>query len=194
MDIPPRWTVLVPGEVSPPGRLTLWLEPGPGWGDGRHPTTQLCLQAIAAVAPLHRTWRMLDFGSGSGVLSIAAARLGAEVDAVEIDENAIEHAEQNADRNRVADRIRSVRSLTSAPGPYDLVVANILRPVVSSRAAALAERMARGSALVLSGLVATDVPELTVRFAPLLDGRRPDVHARGDWRALVWRPVRDREL
>ena len=66
------------------------LEPGPGWGTGSHETTQLCLQAIAILSPRDRpSWKALDFGAGSGMLSIAAARLGAEVDAIEIDDDGL---------------------------------------------------------------------------------------------------------
>ena len=187
IEVPPRWKIVPAGSPSPASGIPILLAAGDGWGDGHHPTTQLCLQAIAATAPRNIAWRMLDYGSGSGILSIAAARLGADVDAVEVDEAAIEHAEDNAHQNRVADRIRCCRKLDSTPGPFDMVVANILRDVLISSAEALAERLIPDGVLVLSGLVATDVPELTVRYAPLLDGRRPDVHACNDWRALVWR-------
>jgi ribosomal protein L11 methyltransferase len=130
---------------------------------------------------------MLDFGSGSGILSIAGARLGAEVEAVEIDPLAAAHAERNAVANGVAAHIRSRRTLEETRPPFDLVVANILRSVLLDFADALADRMAPGAALVLSGLVSTDVPEVSVRYARRLGGERPEVYERGEWRALVWR-------
>jgi ribosomal protein L11 methyltransferase len=170
--------------------LPLHLVPGPGFGDGRHPTTRVCLEAIAALAPRERAWRLLDFGSGSGILSIAGARLGATVDAVEIDPRAIEHAEQNLRANGVAERVRQITALGDAAGPFDLVVANILRSVLLLFADALVERVAPGGTLVLSGLVSTDVPEVSARYARLLGGARPEVYERDEWRALVWRSVR----
>ena len=109
IEVPPRWKILAVGEPVPSEGVPLFLEPGPGWGDGGHETTQLCLQAIAATAPRAIDWRLLDFGSGSGLLSVAAARLGAVAEAVEIDETAIEHAEENARANRVADSVRCSR-------------------------------------------------------------------------------------
>jgi ribosomal protein L11 methyltransferase len=187
VELPPRWQILAPGEVARADALALRLVPGRGFGDGRHPTTQLCLQAIAALAPRDRAWRLLDFGSGSGVLSIAGALLAATVDAVEIDAAAIEHAEQNLRANGVADRVHQRPDLGSATGPFDLVVANILRAVLLEFAPALARLHARGGTLVLSGLVSTDVPEVSVRYAALLGGVRPEVYEREDWRAVVWR-------
>jgi ribosomal protein L11 methyltransferase len=130
---------------------------------------------------------MLDFGSGSGVLSLGAALLGATVDAIEIDAHAIAHAEHNARATGVADRIRHARSLDDAPGPFDLVIANILRAVLLDHAGALVARLAPGATLVLSGLVSTDVPEVSAAYARRLGDQRPEVYQRDDWRALVWR-------
>jgi ribosomal protein L11 methyltransferase len=189
IEVAPRWQILPLDGVARTGALALRLAAGPGFGDGSHPTTQLCLQAIAALAPRGRAWRLLDFGSGSAILSIAGARLGATVDAVEIDGRAIEHAAQNVRANGVADRVRHVSTLADATGPFELVVANILRGVLLAFADALSGVCARGGALVLSGLVSTDVPEVSASYAPRLGGARPEVYEREDWRALVWRSV-----
>jgi ribosomal protein L11 methyltransferase len=181
-----------PLELGTHGTLAgaILIEPGPGFGDGTHETTQVCLQAIAALAPRTGPWRMLDFGSGSGILSIAAARLGAVVDSVEIDPLAAAHGERNATANGVSDRVRVLRTLEQTQPPFDFVVANILRAVLLDFAGALVERTAAGAALVLSGLVSTDVPEVSVRYASRLGGQRPEVYERGEWRALVWRRSR----
>jgi ribosomal protein L11 methyltransferase len=187
IDVAPRWQILPLDAVARRDALPIRLASGPGFGDGRHPTTQLCLQAIAALAPRGRAWRLLDFGSGSGVLSIAGALLGATVDAVEIDARAIDHAGQNLRANGCADRVRQLATLGEASGPFDFMVANILRSVLLSFAGALVGLRARGGVLVLCGLVSTDVPEVSARYAPLLDGVRPEVYERDDWRALVWR-------
>ncbi len=164
------------------------IEPGAGFGDGTHETTQVCLQALAALAPRTGPWRMLDFGSGSGILAIAAARRGAVVVAVEIDPLAAAHGERYATANGVSERIRTLRTLEQTRPPFDFVVANILRAVLLDFAGALVECMAPGAGLVLSGLVSTDVPEVSVRYASRLGGERPEVYERGEWRALVWRP------
>jgi ribosomal protein L11 methyltransferase len=193
IEIPPCWRIVPPGELADPGGANIVLGPGPGFGNGEHETTELCLQAIAALAPRQaRTWQMLDFGSGSGVLAIAAAKLGAWVDAIDIDPRALEHTASNADLNSVAGRIRCSPALACASGPFDMIVANILRSVLLEFARELVARLAPGGTLVLSGLVSTDVPEVIARYAAVLPNQRPHIHERGDWRALVWRTVRDR--
>ncbi len=188
LHVPPRWQIVSPSALAPEGCLPLRLAPGSGFGDGRHPSTQLCLQALPALAPRDRAWRLLDFGSGSGILSIAGARLGATVDAVEIDLHAIAHARENLAMNGVAANVRQHTALDGAAGPFDVVAANILRPVLLAFAAPLVDRVA-GGALILSGLVSTDVPELIAAYAPLL-AARPEVYELDEWRALVWRAPR----
>jgi ribosomal protein L11 methyltransferase len=213
IEIAPFWRIVPSsgmGEVDPRavGRcathpphdgmssVPLIILPGTAFGDGTHETTQLCLQAIAALAPraaadsrqrFAQSWRMPDFGSGSGILAIAAAKLGATVEAIEIDEKAIEQARENARANGIWDRVVCARSLESACRPADLVVANILRSVLLAFAEQLVSHLADRATLVLSGLVSTDVPEVAVRYGALLDGRRPEVYERDHWRALVWR-------
>jgi ribosomal protein L11 methyltransferase len=185
--VAPRWEILPLDGAATAGALPIRLASGPGFGDGQHPTTQLCLEALAALAPRGRAWRLLDFGSGSGILSVAGALLGATVDAVEIDPGAVEHAERNLRANGIAQRVRQLPELRLATGASDLIAANILRSVLLEHADALAGRLACGGALVLSGLVSTDVPEVSARYAQVLGGARPEVYDREDWRALVWR-------
>jgi len=185
--VPPRWQILPAEAEAALGALPLRLASGPGFGDGSHPTTQLCLQAVSAFARRDRPWRVLDFGSGSGVLSIAGALLGASVHAVEIDPRALDHARQNLEANTVADRVRQHLTLDEATGTFDLVVANILRSVLLEFAEGLVARRAPGGTLVLSGLVSTDIPEVIAGYAPRLGGARPDVYSQDEWRALAWR-------
>src|SRR5579863_4346355 len=96
--IAPRWRIVPMLRADENDETRLVIDPGPGFGDGAHETTQLCLQAIAALAPRSPPWRMLDFGSGSGILAIGAAKLGAVVDAVEIDALAGAHGERSEER------------------------------------------------------------------------------------------------
>ena len=188
IEIAPRWRIVSSGSARGGEGIALVVDPGPGFGDGTHETTQLCLQAIAVLAPPDRPWRMLDFGSGSGILAIGAAKMGALVDAVEIDGLASAHGQQCARSNGVAERIHHARSLQDVRGPFDFVVANILRSVLLAFADELVARLAPAGTLVLSGLVSTDVPEVSARFSSLLGrDRRPAVVSLGEWRALAWR-------
>lgn len=187
MRVPPFWNIHAPGQSNAEPGVDLIIAPGPGFGR-EHDTTCMCLQALAATAPREAPWRMLDFGSGSGILSIAAARLGATIEAVEIDPAAIEHAKRNAWLNGVGDAIHHATAL-EAMEPFDVVVANILRPVLLQFAPDLTARLKPGRPLILSGLVGTDVPEVKARYGKLLEGREAQVHARGEWRAVVFWPT-----
>lgn len=162
------------------------INPGAGFGTGTHETTQLCLGAIAGAVTTRRVNRALDFGSGSGILSIAIALRGVEVDAIEIDPLAIENARENARLNSVDAMIRFEDTLAGSTGPYDLVVANILRPVLLEFAEQLVSRLEKhGGALILSGLIERDVAEVTACYTRLV-GREPEIHALGEWRCVVF--------
>jgi ribosomal protein L11 methyltransferase len=187
IHIAPCFHVVPASLAVPEGGISIVLRAGSAFGDGRHETTQLCLQAISAFAPRNqRDWRFLDFGSGTGILSIAAAKLGAIALGIDIDESAIASAEENKALSSVAERVSFARSLDSVVGSFELVVGNILRGVLVDAAEALVARLAQSGTLVLSGLVSTDAPEITAHYAPRLGGRRPEIYQRGDWRALVW--------
>ena len=149
------------------------------------------MQAIGAFAPKPpAAWRMLDYGSGTGILSIAAAKLGATVVGIDIDESANASATENAVLNAVADRVEFASRLEGSKDSFDVVVANILRRVLFAIADELVEVLATSGTLVLSGLLSTDVPEVSARYASRLQGRRPERYERGEWRALVWRGPR----
>ena len=194
INVRPFWKIIPLGQEgdsvaveSEEGKLSILHKSGAGWGTGAHETTQLCLQAIAFMYPRKNAeWRMLDFGSGSGLLSIAAAKLGGIVDAIEIDEEGILNGNVNAHLNGLDNRIRASRWLDESHDRYDLVVANILRPILLEFASELTDRLGDNGTLILSGLVATDIPEVSTRFVHYLKGRLPLVYQKGEWRALIW--------
>ena len=198
VDLPPYWRVLPPwkqedkaGAVRE-GRNVMILTPGAGFGTGTHETTQLCLEAIGEIGKRLgslKGHKVLDFGAGSGVLSIGAAILGAEVDAVEIDELAIENARNNAVMNQIEQPIRFMTELRKARGTYSVVVANILKPVLLQFGKELVDRLTPGHfSLVLSGLIEPDVPIVKAHFNELLGSRECVFreYSRGEWRALSW--------
>jgi ribosomal protein L11 methyltransferase len=185
--VQPAWEQGAAG-VAPDGSATIFIEPGLGFGTGLHETTQLCLAAVSA---WHRDGtrlgRVLDFGSGSGILGIAAAVLGAtRVDSVEIDHHVHPAIVANASRNGVAERVVVTTDLPAESAPYDFVVANIVAPVLVEHAEALCRRVrADRGCLVLSGLHADEVPRVADRYAAQL-GCTPLIRERGDWRCLVF--------
>ena len=185
----PAWE---PGTAGP-GRdgATIFIEPGVGFGTGLHETTRLCLAALAAWQRANLPFdRVLDFGSGSGILGIAAAVLGArEVDAVEIDATVHGAIQANAARNGVDARVRVSAALPAADTGYDLVVANITADVLLEHAEALSAAVRSGpeggriGGLVLSGLRGDAADHVAARYAHLLATEA--IHtALGDWHCL----------
>jgi ribosomal protein L11 methyltransferase len=184
--ISPSWVLVKPGVPYDGDRIPLILGPGGGWGDGTHTTTGLCLHAIGVFRP-RMPIRALDFGSGSGLLSIALARLGASVDAVDIDAAALSHGQVNARLNDVESQVRFFEAIDESRGPYDLIVANISREVLLKWSGAIVRTLRPGGTLIFSGLMMTDTPDLSVRYFDELGRREPQVHRRGDWCCMVWR-------
>jgi len=163
--------------------IDIELEPGLAFGSGSHPSTRLALAALQQL-DLHDT-TVLDVGTGTGVLAIAAALLGARwVAAVDIDPAAVEIAAGNAQRNGVADRLEvsddevgSVRS-----GPFDLVVANVTAGVLVELATEVSGHLRPGGHLVLSGLL-VDQRAAVLEAYPAL--RLVAEDAEGEWAGLV---------
>jgi ribosomal protein L11 methyltransferase len=188
-----RRVVIVPSwreaEYEPrPDDAVLLLDPGMAFGTGLHPTTRLCLRALEDI-PVERGMRVLDVGAGSGILSIAAARLGASyVEAVEIEPVAASVCQENVERNRVEDVV-SVRlgTLQGTPDdPFDVVLANISIATLLDLHPLLAMQLRPGGLAVLSGVLAERADELweTLRAA----GWRPErTDFEQDWVALLVR-------
>ena len=153
-----------PGETS--GRIVrIELDPGLAFGTGSHPTTHLCLEWLTA-HPIDGA-TVLDYGCGSGILAIAAAMLGAErVDAVDIDVQAVQSTRDNALNNGVA--VNAFLPDELAAGQFDIVVANILSNPLKVLAPMLANRVAPGGQLVLSGVLERQAEEVAAAYAPWL--------------------------
>lgn len=168
--------------------LVIDLDPGMAFGTGLHPTTRLCLEAVEALADQRPLGRVLDVGCGSGILSIAAVKLGAtRALAVDIDPIAIEATTSNARHNRVGRRVRAREgSSPSGEGPFDTVLANLIAGVLVELGGHLAEELVPGGALVASGIFIDR--EAEVREALEARGLRVvERRADGDWIALTLR-------
>lgn len=154
---------IVPTWHEPPqqAQQVIRLDPGLAFGTGTHPTTRMCLRWIAR-HPLGQ--RVLDYGCGSGILAIGAAKFGAkEVDAVDIDEAAVRSTEANAKANGVQ---LAAGLPDQAGGKYDTVLANILATPLKVLAPLLCAHVAPGGHLVLAGILSRQADELKAAYAP----------------------------
>lgn len=157
------WIVPSWHEAPNPDAINIALDPGMAFGTGSHPTTQLCLEWLEAVVTPGAT--VLDYGCGSGILAIAASRLGAgRVAGVDIDDKAVDAARDNAERNQVNIELQiSAKPLTDQ---FDLVVANILTNPLCVLAPALCAHVAPGGQLALSGVLDTQTQQVIDAYAP----------------------------
>ncbi len=161
------WICPSHAEVDAPGAAVVRLDPGLAFGTGTHPTTRLCLEWLDAQATPARL--AIDFGCGSGILAVAAARLGADrVQAHDIDPQALLATGENAAANGVGERILVVSDADALQGSADLVLANILSGPLVELAPRLAGLLAPDGALVLAGLLDEQAPEVMAAYAPWL--------------------------
>jgi len=157
------WIVPSWHDAPNPDAINIEMDPGMAFGTGSHPTTRLCLQwLLDAVKP---GMSVLDYGCGSGILGIAAAKLGAgQVLGMDIDEHAVTASRANAERNGVtAEWLSSAQQIA---GQYDLVVANILTNPLCVLAPGIAARVAPGGRLALSGVLATQADQVIAAYKP----------------------------
>ncbi len=178
------------GDARP---LTLWIDPGPCFGSGSHPTTRMMLAALQArVRP---GMAVADAGSGSGVLAVAAAALGARrVVAVDLEPSAVEATRRNAMANGLAGRVAaSCADVAGLSGTFDVVVANLTAGTLAARAEALVAAVGPGGVLMVSGMLTGQWQHVSGRFAalapvelPTLEGWCGAVLARSPWSRRRW--------
>jgi len=157
--------------------IDIVIDPGQAFGTGAHPTTRLCLECLQDVAP----GPLADLGCGSGVLAIAAAKLGfAPVTAFDNEIAAVEATRANAAANGVALERVERRDLRTGPAPAaDVTVANLVRPLLLEMAALMPEQP---GTLIVSGLLEGEEDEVAAAFAPFRERRRLRLQG---WSALL---------
>lgn len=166
VDITPEfWIVPTWHEMPEAAKVSIRLDPGLAFGTGTHPTTRMCLRWIAT-QPANTLGRTLDYGCGSGILAIGAAKFGAvDIDAVDIDEDAVTSCELNAQANAVQ---LHAGLPELAQGQYQTVLANILATPLKMLAPLLCGHVQEGGHLVLAGILAQQADELKEAYAPYL--------------------------
>ncbi len=177
------------GESPPdPEACVVQMDPGLAFGTGTHVTTGLCLEWLDAHAPAGQ--RVIDYGCGSGILGIAACKLGADrVYAVDIDPQALQSTRDNAFRNAVADCLEVRLPDELATDPVDLVMANILANPLIELAGPLAARVRGGGRLIMTGILREQGAAVTEAYDDRFDFRPPVT--RDEWVLLEGVKQRD---
>jgi len=194
-----RGLLVAPPWETPPdghGRLVLSLEPGRAFGTGQHGTTAGCLELLETIVERARPARAIDLGTGSGILAIAAARLGvSEVLAIDSDPDAVASAAANVERNGLAGRVTctvdDAGALRAAPAP--LVLANLLAAAHRTLASSYAALVATGGTLVAGGCLDGEADDVTAALAERGFERRA-IRSIDGWTTLAYEyaPLRDR--
>lgn len=171
------WNSDLPEGADAADAAVVRLDPGLAFGSGTHPTTALCLQWLDGLATQGhlRDARVLDFGCGSGILALAALKLGAaRAVGVDNDPQALIATRDNAERNGVSDRLAVHLPQEEPQAAYPVVVANILATALIALADKLAARVAPGGRIALSGILAGQEDEVLARYAQDFDDLRAD--------------------
>lgn len=182
--VTPAWQPRDPA----PGQQVLMIDPGLAFGSGYHASTRLALgllrERTAAAVPR----RMMDVGTGTGILALAGAIWGAaEVVALDVKPEAVAAARANAARNGLAARVRVAAELPPVEeGAFDLIVANITADVLERLAGDFVSRLAAGGALVLSGMLADLQSDEVVAVYEAHGCRRAASRVEGEWEALLF--------
>ena len=171
------WNSELPEDAQNDEAAIVRLDPGLAFGSGTHPTTALCLQWLDALAgdSALQHQRVLDFGCGSGILALAALKLGAaHAIGVDNDPQALIATHDNAERNEVADRLDVYLPKDEPVATYPIVVANILASALVALADTLIARVAPGGQLAMSGILAGQEDEVIARYASEFENLRAE--------------------
>jgi ribosomal protein L11 methyltransferase len=155
-----------PTWCDPTGNGEIVLDPGLAFGTGSHPSTRMCLVLLDSVVSNPAPERMLDLGTGSGILAIAGARLGIrDVFAVDIDPVAVHVTKENAQKNDVGNLIRTAEgSIDQAEGLFDIITANIAAGPLERLAPQIAKHVKPGGHLILSGILEEEIKPVVNAF------------------------------
>lgn len=165
MQIGKSWLILAPNEEPDERRIPLLIKRG-AFGSGEHETTASCLEGLEEMGNL-KGKRVLDLGCGTGILAIAAAKLGAHpVLAVDTDPDAIKNARENVLLNKVKVEV-TLGSLEKAPGSFDLIMANLYSDLLIEMAEEISNKTVPGGMLMLSGILFQNNFSLSKRFKTL---------------------------
>jgi len=167
--------------------IDIIIDPALSFGSGHHATTQSCIKAISRYCKSGDT--VLDVGCGSGILSIAAAKLGAVVDICDSDEQAVESSLSNFKQNSLYPHRHWIGSVNKTDVKYDIVVANIVADILIMLKNELEDRVCENGILILSGIIDSKVQEIKENFNRL---QLIETIEKDEWTTLVYRGVNEK--
>lgn len=187
--IVPPWEDEVIKKTREDGRIPILIEPRRAFGTGHHASTALCLRAISKLfetGKIKPGMRFMDLGTGSGILGLAAAKLGLVGEGADIDIVAVDNAVENRELNSVAEENFKVElgGIETVKGPYDLILANILADPLKGMAKPLAAALDRHGYLVLSGMLDIQTEGVVAYYAEA-GLHTVDALYQDDWAALI---------
>jgi ribosomal protein L11 methyltransferase len=149
-----RLVIMAPWHNRTPGRVPVIIEPSMAFGTGEHPTTRLCLEAVEQCAGYLNYRSLLDIGTGTGILAIAAAKLGFfHITAIDTDPDAVEIARENIRINNTPDIVVTGERLETVPGTFDVIVGNLTAKAVRTLVHDCIKRLNRGGTGIFSGIL-----------------------------------------
>lgn len=168
IDVGETLSIVPPWETAPEGRVAIIVDPGMAFGTGHHETTRFCLATIERLSLQTAHGRFCDIGTGTGILAIAARKLGfAESTGVDIDPLAIDAAQRNVILNELDHVTIHEGSVEKTDGPFDLIAANLLSEILKSLAPEIVARMKPHSLALLSGIMVGQEDEVIETFTSL---------------------------
>lgn len=190
-EISPQLVITTEGipHTPKPGQTPIMIVAGMAFGTGQHPTTQLIARAVAEDYPQRRWSRLLDVGTGTGILGLVALFCGvAHVDGIDIDEEALVCAKENCLKNKMLERIFLSTTLDDVTGPYPVIVANILLDPLVEMAPRLASLLAKDADLYLSGILSEQETPLRAAYEKI-GLRHVRTATQGEWAMVQMRKI-----
>jgi ribosomal protein L11 methyltransferase len=185
LDVGETFTILPPWEERRQGRINLVIDPGMAFGTGHHETTRSCLVLMEKYAPRIKRDRFLDVGTGTGLLAIAAAKLGfKQVLGVDTDPLAIEAAKMNCELNDAGAVVVREGDISVAEGTYDVIAANLFSGLLIKLTPEIASRLKPGGIAILSGMLLGQEDEVITEMSKA-GLRRIEKLVDGKWTSLV---------
>ncbi|PIR22355.1 MAG: hypothetical protein COV44_08050 [Deltaproteobacteria bacterium CG11_big_fil_rev_8_21_14_0_20_45_16] len=190
-EVPPFWKIVpewIDNEENIQNKKIIRMNPSLGFGTGEHTTTQLCLSAIASLS-FQPTWEVMDFGSGSGILSVASIMMGAKsVDAIEIDGMALESSKGIFKINNISEKQIQLSNKMPEEKTFNLIVANILFSILQEKAEELIHTMKPTAILILSGFFEPDAEVLSKVYLEKLSNYSRKILVKDSWACIVMSP------